>query len=95
MLPLSGRRTHRPAAMIYVIDLPGSGRRAWDLRSAEAGANVLLAQPKYDVVFERSLPNVDGVVLQQKPSQVAVDLMTGPGRNPSEAEELIGMDEAP
>lgn len=74
-------------AMIYVVD-PSAAAEAWGLRSTEAGANVLLAQPKYDVVFERSLLNVDGVMVA-KPSQVAVDLMTGPGRNPSEAEELL------
>lgn len=75
-------------AMIYVVDAPMAAR-AWDLRQADAGANVMLAQPEYDVVFERSLLNADGVVVA-KPSQVVVDLMTGPGRNPSEAEELLG-----
>ena len=48
----------------------------------------MLAQPEYEVVFERSVPNADGVTIAA-PSQVVVDLMTGPGRNPSEAEELL------
>ena len=74
--------------MIYVDDAAGSRRGEWDLRPAEAGANVILAQPAYDVVFERSLTNIDGVVVAA-PTQVVVDLMTGPGRNPSEAEELL------
>lgn len=74
-------------AMIYAVDPPAAAQ-AWDLRATEAGANVLLAQPKYDVVFERSLLNAEGVMVA-KPSQVVVDLMTGPGRNPSEAEELL------
>lgn len=76
------------AAMIYVKD----ARRAaevWGLRPADAGTNVILAEPKFDVVLERTLTNEDGVVIAA-PTQVAVDLMTGPGRNPSEAEELIG-----
>lgn len=74
-------------AMIYTDDAPGAARD-WDLRTAEAGANVILAQPAFDVVFERSLTNVDGVVVAA-PTQVVVDLMTGPGRNPNEAEELL------
>lgn len=75
------------AAMIYVED----ARRAsevWGLRPTDAGANVVLAEPKFDVVFERTITNKEGVVIAA-PAQVAVDLMTGPGRNPSEAEELI------
>lgn len=75
------------AAMIYV----GDARRAseaWGLRPADAGANVILAEPKFDVVFERTITK-EGVVIAA-PTQVAVDLMTGPGRNPSQAEELLG-----
>lgn len=75
------------AAMIYVADATQAAE-AWDLRQADVGANVMLAQPKYDVVFERPMTNVDGVVVA-RPSQVVVDLMTGPGRNPNEAEELL------
>jgi len=74
-------------AMIYV-EGADEAAGAWDLRPAEAGANVLLAEPKYDVVFERALTNSEGVTIAA-PTQVVVDLMTGPGRNPSEAEELL------
>ena len=74
-------------AMIYVADAEQAGD-VWDLRPADAGANVMLAQPKYKVVFERSATNADDVRVAA-PSQVVVDLMTGPGRNPSEAEELL------
>ncbi|MXW75448.1 MAG: hypothetical protein F4Z58_05340 [Acidimicrobiaceae bacterium] len=74
-------------AMIYVADAEQAGS-LWDLRRADAGANVMLAQPKYEVVFERSATNADDVRVAA-PSQVVVDLMTGPGRNPSEAEELL------
>lgn len=74
-------------AMIYVADV-AAAVDAWDLRPADAGANVLLAEPAYEVVFERSSTTIDGVVVAA-PSQVVVDLMTGPGRNPSEAEELL------
>ena len=74
-------------AMIYVADSRNLSAQ-WDLRSADVGANVMLAQPEYEVVFERSVTNADGVRVAA-PSQVVVDLMTGPGRNPSEAEELL------
>jgi len=73
--------------MVYVADVTAAVD-AWDLRPADAGANVLLAEPAYEVVFERSSTTVDGVVVAA-PSQVVVDLMTGPGRNPNEAEELL------
>lgn len=74
-------------AMVYAND-PSKAAAVWDLRPSDAGANVMLAQPKYEVVFERSLLNSGGVTIAA-PSQVVVDLMTGPGRNPTEAEELL------
>jgi hypothetical protein len=74
-------------AMIYVASADEAAG-AWDLRPAEAGANVLLAEPKYDVVFERAPTGREDVTVAA-PTQVVVDLMTGPGRNPSEAEELL------
>ena len=51
------------------------------------GANVAVATGKYDVVFER--PEEVGGVRFAALSQVAVDLLTGPGRNPSEALALL------
>ncbi|MFZ2528448.1 MAG: hypothetical protein WAX14_12460 [Rhodococcus sp. (in: high G+C Gram-positive bacteria)] len=74
-------------AMIYVDD---SARCAegWDLRATDSGVNVLLAEPSTEVVFARTLVGETGVVCAA-PAQVAVDLLTGPGRSPSEAEELI------
>lgn len=74
-------------AMIYVADAQNAAGR-WDLRPTEAGANVLLAEPKFPVVWERTRRNAAGVAVAA-PTQVVVDLMTGPGRNPSEAEELL------
>lgn len=75
------------SAMIYTPDAARSAD-AWGLRPTEAGANVLLAEPAIDVVFDRALTNEVGVYLAA-PSQVVVDLMTGPGRSPAEAEELL------
>ncbi|MEK7721810.1 MAG: winged helix-turn-helix domain-containing protein [Elusimicrobiota bacterium] len=57
------------------------------LRPAESGANVLLAEPYDPLVFERTR-TVDGIPFAAL-SQVAVDLMTGPGRGPAEAQTLL------
>ncbi|MGI8869593.1 MAG: type IV toxin-antitoxin system AbiEi family antitoxin [Mycobacteriales bacterium] len=58
-----------------------------DLRPLESGANVLIAEPRYDVVYERS-ESFAGVTITSA-SQTAVDLMTGPGRGPAEADALL------
>ena len=74
------------AAMVYVEDVV----RAIDLlglREVDAGTNVLLAAPASRSVFDRGV-TVEGV-RYAAPSQVVADLLTGPGRNPSEGEELL------
>lgn len=60
-----------------------------DLRPSEpdAGANVALVAPFDSVVFERILEK-KGINVAAL-SQVAVDLLTSPGRGPNEAEALI------
>lgn len=75
------------AGMIYTADAPAAAQE-WGLRPAEAGANVMLAEPELDVPFVRTTRRDDGLVLAA-PAQVVVDLLTGPGRSPSEAEELL------
>ncbi|TDK89702.1 hypothetical protein EI067_25385 [Mycobacterium paragordonae] len=75
------------AAMVYVDDAARAAKE-WGLRPADKGANVILAEPKYDVVFTGTGTNRDGAVIVAI-EQAAVDLLTGPGRNPSEGEELI------
>ncbi|SFJ94130.1 hypothetical protein SAMN05216275_11479 [Streptosporangium canum] len=75
------------SAMIYTTDAEHTAQ-LWDLRPADAGANVMLAEPESDIVFTRTLTDASGLTIAAPP-QVAVDLMTGPGRSPSEAEELI------
>jgi len=57
------------------------------LRPAEAGANVILAEPFDPVVYERRRQQ-EGVSYAAL-SQNAADLLTSPGRGPSEAEELM------
>jgi hypothetical protein len=75
------------AAMVYVDDA-GQAADEWGLRPTDKGANVILAEPKYDVVFSGTSTNDQGNVIVA-PAQAVVDLLTGPGRNPSEGEELI------
>lgn len=62
-------------------------RELLDLRTVDTGANVMIAQATYDAVFRRR-QSWQGVWVTA-PSQTAVDLMTGPGRNPAEAQELL------
>jgi hypothetical protein len=57
------------------------------LRPVSSGINVFLARPFNPVVFDR-VWTVDGRAYAAL-SQVAADLITGPGRSPSEAEELL------
>jgi hypothetical protein len=78
-------------AMLYVDD-PDRARRALELRDTESGANVVLAAAKDSFVFDRS-ETVDGLRVAAA-SQVAVDLLSGPGRNPSEATALLDWMEA-
>ena len=75
------------SAMLYSLDIERSSS-AWGLRPTDTGANVILARPTYEVVLERTVDRAGGLRLAA-PAQVAVDLMTGPGRAPSEAEELL------
>ena len=75
------------AAMVYVGDA-GKAADEWGLRPTDKGANVILAEPKYGVIFSGTSLNDQGNVIVA-PAQAAVDLLTGPGRNPSEGEELI------
>ncbi|MFC7624327.1 restriction endonuclease [Microlunatus sp. GCM10028923] len=81
---------HAPArsAMIYTADAAEAAQE-WGLRSVDAGANVVLAEPESAAVFARTQTATSGGYLIAAPAQVAVDLLTGPGRNPSEGEELI------
>lgn len=73
-------------AAIYVNDVIGWSERL-DLRPADSGANVWLLEPYDDVVFDRTTTREGTVCVS--PTQLAVDLLTGPGRNPSEGEELL------
>jgi hypothetical protein len=80
--PVAPART----AVLYVDDATLTAEKL-GLHSADAGANVLLVEPFDEVVFERTVER-NGLIVAA-PSQVAVDLLTGPGREPAEGEALI------
>lgn len=73
-------------AVLFVDDMDTAAGRL-GLRPAEAGTNVILAEPFDPVVYERcrEQEGISYVAL----SQNVADLLTSPGRGPSEAEELM------
>lgn len=73
-------------ATIWIRDSAEAARRL-GLRPAETGANVLLIEPHDTGVFDGAVERDS--VWYAAPSQVAVDLLTSPGRGPSEGEELL------
>lgn len=73
-------------ATIFVAEVDRAAK-ALKLRPAESGGNVLLARPYNPVAVERTMER-DGIAYAA-PSQVAVDLLTGPGRGPADGEALI------
>jgi hypothetical protein len=73
-------------AVLYVVDLGVAAGRL-ELRPAETGGNVMLVEPFDRVVFERTVRR--GGLVHAALTQVVADLLTSPGRGPSEAEALI------
>ena len=71
---------------LYAAD-PESAADRLRLRPAETGGNVVIARPFDPVVFERT-ESADGITYARV-TQVMLDLMTGPGRGPAEAESLL------
>lgn len=73
-------------AMLYADD-PHRLAERLGLRPVESGANVLLVRPADPVVYARAQER-EGIRIAA-PSQVAVDLLNGPGRAPVEAQALL------
>ena len=67
----------------YPFDLA----RELNLRPTQSGANVQLISAQSDVVYDRT-STFNGLNCVAT-SQIALDLLTGPGRNASEGEELL------
>jgi hypothetical protein len=87
-LAASRRAEVAPAALaaVYVRNIDKAASRL-GLRIAPSGGNVVLVEPLADVAFERTWDQ-EAIAYAALP-QVAVDLMTSPGRGPAEAEALI------
>lgn len=73
-------------ATIWVRNAGGAAS-ALGLRPVDSGANVMLVEAGDTSVFEGAVER--DRVWYAAPSQVAVDLLTSPGRGPQEGEELI------
>jgi hypothetical protein len=69
------------------VESPEAAASDLGLRSVERGANVLLLEPFDPVVWERTREEAGLTCVAV--SQCAADLMTGTGREPSEAEGLV------
>lgn len=77
-----------PSRLLAIYTDDASGLIAdTDLRHTTSGANVQLVEPADEEVF-RGLIERNGLRYAALP-QIVVDLMTGPGRAPAEAEELV------
>lgn len=76
-----------PAMLMAYVRDPVAVATALNLLPARQGANVVLLRPYDEVVWERT-NRFDGVRYAAF-SQVAADLLTGPGRMPEEGDALI------
>lgn len=72
--------------MVYSDEPAALGDRL-ELRPTQGGANVLMIRPTDAVVYARA--ELREKLLVAAPSQLAGDLLNGPGRAPSEAEALL------
>ncbi|MGH7804778.1 MAG: hypothetical protein ACREQJ_10550, partial [Candidatus Binatia bacterium] len=73
-------------AVVYAYDADRMGKRL-GVRETDAGANVLIIEPKDDLPFVRTWTDASSVYAALP--QVAVDLLSGPGRNPEEGMALL------
>lgn len=74
-------------AAVYVEDIERTAERLRLRPTDGGGANVVLAEPYDTVVFDRM--SVRDELRVVAASQLAVDLLTGPGRDPAEGNELL------
>jgi hypothetical protein len=76
-----------PRAITVFVEDPKTTAEELELKQATSASNVILAAPYDPVAFARSTER-EGLRYAAV-SQVVVDLLSGPGRSPSEAEALI------
>jgi hypothetical protein len=79
--------TARSRLVSCYLDDPERSAEQFDLRPADTGANVILLEPFDPVVWERRRDESGSTCVAV--SQCAVDLLTGTGREPSEAGTLF------
>jgi hypothetical protein len=79
--------TAPPRLVSCYLDDPARAAADLGIRTVETGANVLLIQPFDSVIWERARKEA-GLTLVAV-SQCAVDLLTGTGREPSQAEAVF------
>ncbi len=82
-----GAATAQTRVISCYIESPERAAADLGLRNVESGSNVLLLEPFDSVAWERTREQ-DGLTCVAL-SQCAVDLLTGTGREPSEAEALF------
>jgi transcriptional regulator with AbiEi antitoxin domain of type IV toxin-antitoxin system len=82
-----GASTATPRSISCYVESPEDAAANLGLRSVDRGANVILLEPFDSVIWER--PRKVAGLTCVAISQCAVDLLTGTGREPSEAEALI------
>ncbi|QAY59524.1 hypothetical protein ET475_05685 [Microbacterium protaetiae] len=77
-------------ALSFYTEGAAAAAAEWGLRETDAGANVILLEPRTtrSFVFQNRGRTADGLA-RVAPAQAAVDLLNGPGRDPAEGEELI------
>ena len=85
-IPRAAQTAPARTTYCYVEDIDQASKRL-GLREVEVGANVVLLEPFDAVIFERTRVE-DGLTCVAL-SQCAVDLLTGSGREPSEATALV------
>lgn len=73
---------------IYVRMSPDDAAAELELRPAREGANVQLIRPKASEIIDSAQRAEDGLIYAT-PIQVVADLLTSPGRSPSEGESLL------
>ncbi len=85
----AARRTAAAPARLAAVysENPGALAEELGVRPTDAGANLLLLRPYDPVVFERTWSE-EGLAFAAL-SQVVADLLTSPGRGPSEGEALL------
>jgi hypothetical protein len=76
-----------PQQLMLYARYPNEMADKTGIRQVDSGANILLAATNFEVVFDGTL--LENGLIFAAASQVVIDLLNGPGRNPSEGRELM------